>query len=75
MLLSLDANTLFTSCHFEEPSIESVLLGSCLSQWGYRGLLSTRRTRLGIAGGVRGVAGSVDSEGLLIPRIFKTRVL
>lgn len=69
MLLSLGANTLFTSCCFEEPSVESVLLGSCLLQWGYRGLLSTRRTRLGIAGGIGGVAGSVDSEGLLIPQI------
>lgn len=57
---------------FGEPSIECASAFSYYEQWGCRdwGLrCNSRRTRLRFAGGVRGAAGSVDSEGVLSPRI------
>ncbi len=66
------ADVLCASCFFGEPPVECVSACSCFAQWGCRdwGLLcSSRRTRLRFVGGVGGAAGSVDSEGVLSPRI------
>ena len=66
------ADVLCASCFFGESPIECVSACLCFAHWGcrdYELLCSSRRTRLRFAGGVGGAAGSVDSEGVLSPRI------